>query len=59
MIATNSLLFGIVAALITLKVVLLAAAAVLFVCALTEHIRARGSAPAPAPARRRRLHLIV
>jgi hypothetical protein len=59
MIATNSLLFGIVAALITLKVVLLAAAAVLFVFSLTERIRQRQLAHAPAPVKHRRLHWIA
>jgi hypothetical protein len=59
MIATNSLLFGIVAALITLKVVLLAAAAVLFVFSLTERIRQRQLAHAPAPNKHRRLHWIA
>jgi hypothetical protein len=46
MLATNSLLFGLVAALITLKVVLLAAAAVLFLYALTERRQRRETAQA-------------
>ena len=59
MLATNSLLFGLVAALITLKVVLLAAAAVLFLYALTERRRQRELAQARVPVKRERLHLIA
>jgi len=59
MLATNSLLFGLVAALITLKVVLLAAAAVLFLYALTERRQRRETAQARVPVKRVRLHLIA
>jgi len=53
MITLNSLLFGILAGLISLKVVLLAAAAVLLVHGLT--VRARRRQVAPTPVRHRRL----
>jgi hypothetical protein len=55
MITVNSLLYGVLAGLISLKVVLLAAAAVLLVHGLTAGIRQRRLAPAPAPVRHRRL----
>jgi len=55
MITLNSLLFGILAGLVTFKVVLLAAAAVLFVYGMTERARRRKLAPAPVPVRHRRL----
>ena len=40
----DSVIFGVVAVLISLKVILLAAAAVLFVSGLTAHIRQRKAA---------------
>jgi len=55
MITLNSLLFGILAGLVTFKVVLLAAAAVLFVYGMTERTRRRKLALAPVPVRHRRL----
>ncbi len=53
MITVNSLLYGVLAGLISLKVILLAAAAVLLVHGLTE--RARQRRLAPGPVRHRRL----
>lgn len=53
MITVSSLLYGVLAGLISLKVILLAAAAVLLVHGLTE--RARRRRLAPAPVRQRRL----
>jgi hypothetical protein len=47
MITLTSLLYGVLAGLISLKVVLLAAAAVLLVHGLTERVRQRRLAPAP------------
>ena len=47
----DAVVFGIVAGLVTLKVVLLAAAAVLLVHVLTKRTRQRMLAPAPVPAR--------
>jgi len=45
----DTVLFGMLAGLITLKVALLAAAAVLLVYGLTERIRQRKVAPAKVP----------
>ena len=53
MITVNSLLYGVLAGLISLKVILLAAAAVLLVHGLTE--RARQRRLAPGRVRHRRL----
>jgi len=53
MIAINSLLYGLVAGLIGLKIALLAVAAVLLLYTLTA--RSRQHKVAPAPVRRRRL----
>ena len=47
----DTLLFGIIAALITLKVTLLAAAAVLFIYGLTRRIHQHSAAPAAVPAK--------
>ena len=55
MITLNTLLFGVLAGLISFKLVLLAAAAVLLVHGLAERARQRRVARAPAPVRRRRL----
>ena len=55
MIAIETLLFGLVAGLIGVKLALLAAAAVLFVYALTARARQRRVAHAPRPGRQRRL----
>lgn len=55
MIFLNTLLFGVLAGLISFKIVLLAAAAVLLMHGLTERARLRQVAPAPAPVRHRRL----
>jgi hypothetical protein len=57
MIAIESLLFGLVAGLIGVKLALLAAAAVLFVQALTARARQRRLARPPAPVRQPRLDL--
>lgn len=48
MIIVDTLLFGMVATLLGLKVALLAAAAVLFVRGLAERMRQRKTASAPA-----------
>ncbi|MGB5298187.1 MAG: hypothetical protein WBN08_04535 [Thiogranum sp.] len=53
MITINTLLYGLVAGLVGLKIALLAVAAVLFVYTLTE--RTRQHEAAPAPVRRKRL----
>jgi len=45
----DTVLFGMLAGVITLKVALLAAAAVLLVYGLTAHIRQHKAAPAKAP----------
>jgi hypothetical protein len=55
MITLNTLLFGVLAGLISFKIVLLAAAAILLVHGLTQRARQRRVAPAPAPVRHRRL----
>lgn len=47
----DAVLFGFVAGLVTLKVFLLAAAAMLLVHVLTQHVRQRSVAAAPIPAR--------
>ena len=47
----DTILFGMLAGVITLKVALLAAAAVLLVYGLTERIRQRKGAPAAVAAR--------
>ncbi len=52
MITLNALLFGVLAGLISLKVVLLAAAAILLLQGLTERVRQRRLAPAPVRHRR-------
>jgi hypothetical protein len=52
MITLTSLLYGVLAGLISLKVVLLAAAAVLLLHGLTERVRQRRLAPAPVKHRR-------
>ena len=52
MITVNSLLFGVLAGLISFKILLLAAAAVLFAHGLTERVRQRRVAPAPVRHRR-------
>ena len=52
MITLNALLFGVLAGLISLKVVLLAAAAILLLHGLTERVRQRRLAPAPVRHRR-------
>jgi hypothetical protein len=46
----DSVLLGIVAGLVSLKVVLLASAAMLLLCALTRRFRQRKVMPAAAPA---------
>ena len=51
MIILDTVLFGMLAGVITLKVALLAAAAVLLVYGLTERIRQRKGAPAAVAAR--------
>jgi hypothetical protein len=51
----DSLLLGILAALVIFKFVLLAAAAVLFAHMLTQRLRQRTRAHSPVPARHRRL----
>ena len=58
MITINSLLYGLVAGLVGLKVALLAAAAVLFLYTLMER-RQHRIASARAPARRQRLDVHV
>ncbi len=55
MIEINSLLYGLVAGLVGLKIVLLGLAAILFVYTLTERNRRRKMAAAQAPARPPRL----
>jgi hypothetical protein len=55
----NTFLLGILAGLITFKIVLLAVAAVLFVYALTERRRQRALTPARAPVRHNRLDVHV
>jgi len=55
MIEINSLLYGLVAGLVGLKIVLIGLAAILFVYTLTERNRRRKMAAARAPARPPRL----
>ena len=55
MIATDTLLFGLVAGLVGFKVILLAAAALLFVYGITQRSRHQKLARMKAPARRPRL----
>lgn len=55
MITINFLLYGLVAGLVALKIVLLVVAAVLFVYTLTERTRQQKVASVQAPARHRRL----
>ena len=55
MMTINSLLFGILAGLISFKIVLLAAATMLFVYGLTERARQRATIPATVPVRHRKL----
>jgi hypothetical protein len=59
MILANSLLYGLLAALVTFKVVLLAVAVVLFVHGLAQRIRRRETPRAPAPATHRKLDVHV
>ena len=55
MITLNTLLFGVLAGLISFKIVLLTGAAVLLVHGLTENVRRRTVARTPVPVRQRRL----
>lgn len=59
MIMIESLLFPVVAGLISVKVALLAAAVVLFVLGMLERSRRLRAERAPAPARYRRLDIQV
>ena len=55
----NTVLFGILAGLVTLKIALLAAAAVLFVHGLMQRVGQPAAAPAAVPVRHRRLDVHV
>lgn len=59
MIATETLLFGLVGGLIGLKLAALAAAAVLFAWGLAARTRRPGVAATPATSRRKRLDVHV
>jgi hypothetical protein len=51
----NTVLFGVLAGLVSLKIVLLAAAAVLFVHGMTQRVAQRRAVPVPARVRPPRL----
>jgi len=55
----NTVLFGVLASLVTLKVALLAAAAVLFVQGMLRRYTQHKPAPVPVQVRRRRLDVRV